>query len=112
MLKTIQIPEPIAQVVRHHHERFDGSGYPQGLRGADIALGARIFSVVDLYDAMTNDRPYRKALPLDQVLAEIRRVAGGQLDPAVVETFLGMSPEVFDRLRRNVQQDITGRRAA
>lgn len=112
MLKTIRVPEPIAEVVRQHHERYDGRGYPAGRRGREIVLGARIFSVADLYDAMTNDRPYRKALPIDQVLAEIRKVAGSQLDPEVVEAFLGISAQALQALRAEVQRMLTGRQAA
>jgi len=102
MLKTIQIPEPIALIVHHHHERFDGGGYPRGLRGDQITLGARIFSVADLYDAMTSDRPYRKALSIDRVVAELKRVAGTQLDPVVVEAFLGIPDRVLAQLRATV----------
>jgi HD-GYP domain-containing protein (c-di-GMP phosphodiesterase class II) len=77
-------------VIRHHHERFDGSGYPHGLRGEEIPASARIFSVVDAFDAITNDRPYRKARPPEDALAEIARRAGTQFDPTVVEAFVGM----------------------
>jgi len=74
--------------IRHHHERWDGRGYPDGLAGLDIPLGARIIAVADAYDAMTSDRPYRKALPHEIALAELERGAGKQFDPAVVEAFL------------------------
>jgi ribonuclease P protein subunit RPR2 len=74
-------------VIRHHHERFDGSGYPHGLRGEAIPTPARIFSVVDAFDAITNDRPYRKARPPQDALDEIARRAGSQFDPFVVEAF-------------------------
>ncbi len=112
MLHTIQIPEPIAAIVRQHHERFDGGGYPSGLRGASIVAGARIFAVVDLYDAMTSDRPYRKAVSIDQVNAEMRRVAGSQLDPDVVQTFFAIPDEVLRGFRTEVAQRLTNRRAA
>ena len=75
-------------LVRHHHERWDGRGYPDGLRGEDIPLGARIFTVVDSFDAMISDRPYRKGMPLEVALTEIRRGAGTQFDPQVVEAFI------------------------
>ena len=84
------------QVVRHHHERWDGRGYPDGLRERDIPLGARVFSVADALDAMTSDRPYRRARSWDEAEAEIVREAGGQFDPKVVEVFT----ERNERLRR------------
>jgi HD-GYP domain-containing protein (c-di-GMP phosphodiesterase class II) len=74
-------------IIRHHHERWDGRGYPHGLAGEDIPIACRAFSVVDAYDAMTNDRPYRKAMPTEHALAELRRHAGTQFDSAAVEAF-------------------------
>jgi HD-GYP domain-containing protein (c-di-GMP phosphodiesterase class II) len=74
-------------VVRFHHERFDGGGYPSGLKGQAIPLAARIFSIVDAFDAITTDRPYRKAQTAEQALAEIQRFAGTQFDPELVEAF-------------------------
>jgi len=75
--------------IRHHHERWDGKGYPDGLAGEAIPLGARIIAVADSYDAMTSDRPYRKALTHEIALAELRRSAGKQFDPVVVAAFVG-----------------------
>ncbi len=77
-------------VIRHHHERFDGSGYPHGLRGEDIPAPARIFSVIDAFDAITNDRPYRKARSIADALEEIARRAGSQFDHEVVQAFVQM----------------------
>ena len=81
-------------VVAAHHERWDGTGYPQGLAGTDIPLAARIFAVVDAFDAMTNDRPYRKALPFEVAVAEIERGAGTQFDPAVTRAFVSLADEL------------------
>ena len=81
-------------VVAAHHERWDGTGYPQGLAGTDIPLAARIFAVVDAFDAMTNDRPYRKALSFEVAVAEIDRGAGTQFDPAVTRAFVSLADEL------------------
>jgi HD-GYP domain-containing protein (c-di-GMP phosphodiesterase class II) len=75
-------------VIASHHERWDGSGYPRGLRGIEIPLAARIFAVADAFDAMTNDQPYRNALGVEQAGDEIRARAGLDFDPDVVEAFL------------------------
>jgi HD-GYP domain-containing protein (c-di-GMP phosphodiesterase class II) len=75
------------QVIACHHERWDGSGYPRGLHGIEIPLAARIFAVADAFDAMTNDQPYRSALPLAEALDEIRSRAGLDFDPDVAEAF-------------------------
>lgn len=77
-----------ADIVLCHEERYDGSGYPSGLKGDRIPLPARLFAVIDTLDAMTFDRPYRKAVPFDAAKAEILRMAGSQFDPRAVETFL------------------------
>jgi HD-GYP domain-containing protein (c-di-GMP phosphodiesterase class II) len=73
--------------VLHHHERYDGDGYPDGLAGEDIPLGARILLVADAYDAMTSERGYSRSVGHEAALAEVRRCAGAQFDPAVVEAF-------------------------
>jgi diguanylate cyclase (GGDEF)-like protein len=78
---------PVATLVRASHEHFDGNGYPDGLRGHEIPLGARIVSVCDAYDAMTSDRPYQRSLGRAEAIAELRRCAGTQFDPAVVDAF-------------------------
>jgi len=77
-----------AEIILCHEERYDGRGYPAGLRGTDIPLGARLFAVIDTLDAMTNDRPYRRALHFDTAKAEIQRMSGSQFDPRAVEAFL------------------------
>ena len=77
-----------AVVIRHHHERFDGSGYPEGLRGTSIPLGARIVAVADVYDALTSDRPYRAAMSTKAAVAELRAQAGRGLDGELVQVFV------------------------
>jgi len=88
LVKPIDVPERVKLSIRQHQERWDGLGYPDGLKGESIHLFARIISVADTWDAMTSDRPYRKALPRETAIAELRKNAGTQLDPNVVEAFL------------------------
>jgi putative nucleotidyltransferase with HDIG domain len=87
VLTHIPFLRDAAEIVLAHQEFFDGTGYPRGLRGEQIPLGARIFSVADALDAMISDRPYRKALPMSHAREEIRRCAGTQFDPRIVEVF-------------------------
>ncbi len=79
-----------ADLVQHHHERFDGQGYPDGLKGEDIPIGARIIAVADSYQAMIEERAYRPALPVEQALQELKDKSGSQFDPQVVQAFLGI----------------------
>jgi putative nucleotidyltransferase with HDIG domain/PAS domain S-box-containing protein len=104
---AVELLEPIAflrsslDIPHYHHERWDGTGYPLGLKGEEIPLAARIFSVVDIWDAITNDRPYHKAWPIERARNHIRSLAGGHLDPAVVAVFLTLVGERrTDRSRR------------
>ena len=99
MLKQIDFLASATPIILHHHERFDGSGYPLGLVGVDIPMGARVFSVADAYDAITSDRPYKKARTHDWALAEIERGAGAHFDPAVVEALLSLPEEELARIR-------------
>ncbi len=88
ILQKLPFLSMAADIVLCHEERFDGSGYPAGLKGEEIPLAARLFAVIDTLDAMTFDRPYRKALAFDAAKAEILRMAGSQFDPRAVDTFL------------------------
>jgi response regulator RpfG family c-di-GMP phosphodiesterase len=93
MLRGFDFLRGALPIVLHHHERWNGTGYPAGLRGTEIPLGARLFGVADAYDAMTSDRPYRRALPHATAVAELRKGAGTQFDPDVVDAFLsGIMP--------------------
>jgi HD-GYP domain-containing protein (c-di-GMP phosphodiesterase class II) len=89
LLAPIMRARPALPYVLFHHERWDGDGYPTGRSGAEIPLGARVLAVVDAYDAMTSDRPYRRALPAEAAAEEIDRCAGGQFDPVVARVFVG-----------------------
>jgi HD-GYP domain-containing protein (c-di-GMP phosphodiesterase class II) len=91
ILEVVPLLTPALDVVGSHHERFDGSGYPHGLKAEDIPVAARIFAVVDALDAMTHDRPYRAARTLAEALAEVKEQAGQHFDPKVVEVALAMS---------------------
>jgi HD-GYP domain-containing protein (c-di-GMP phosphodiesterase class II) len=84
-------------IVLHHHERFDGKGYPEGLAGEAIPIGARIFSVADAFDAMTADRHYRRALSLDETMAELRGNSGTQFDPEVIAVLGDLADELYAR---------------
>jgi response regulator RpfG family c-di-GMP phosphodiesterase len=90
LVQRIPFLAPAAQIVLAHQERYDGRGYPRALKGEEIPFGARIFAVADTLDAITSDRPYRKALPLQMAIEEIRKEAGRQFDPKVVRTFLSI----------------------
>jgi len=99
ILREVEFLAEAVQVVRHHHERWDGTGYPDGLRGEEIPLSARVFAVADALDALTTDRPYRPAVGFPEARAEIARGAGTQFDPSVVAAYDTLPDEEFARLR-------------
>jgi response regulator RpfG family c-di-GMP phosphodiesterase len=106
MLKHIRFLKPALDIVHCHQERWDGSGYPRGLKGDEIPLGARIFAAVDTFDAMTSDRPYRAALSIQEARDEIRRFMGIQFDPSVADAFLSIDEGVWHDIREKVHRRI------
>jgi len=102
MLRKIHFLSKAAEIVFCHQEHYDGSGYPSGTKGSDIPIGARIFAVADTLDAITSDRPYRKARTFDLAREEILRCSGTQFDPRVVETFLKIPNELWHELRTEI----------
>src|SRR5438105_9569311 len=84
ILEEVKFPYPVVPIVRAHHEKWDGSGYPFGLAGEEIPVGARILTAVDCLDALASDRQYRRALPLDQAMGQLAADAGTQFDPKIV----------------------------
>jgi diguanylate cyclase (GGDEF)-like protein/putative nucleotidyltransferase with HDIG domain len=101
IIATVPFPYPVAPIILSHHERWDGKGYPRGLAGEDIPVGARILTIVDLYDAVTNERPYHRPLSIEGALALMRDEAGRSLDPSLVSVFLRELP----RLMAEVDED-------
>ena len=102
MLRKIPFLAGAAEIVFCHQEHYDGNGYPSGLRGREIPIGARIFAVADTLDAITSDRPYRRARGFDSAREEILRCSGTQFDPAVVEVFLKIPNELWQELRSEI----------
>ncbi len=104
MLADVKFLDPALEIVYSHHERWDGGGYPRGLAREEIPLAARIFAVVDTYDSITSDRPYRRARSHGEAVTELCRVAGTQLDPEVVEAFLRLPEVVLRHLRERSER--------
>ena len=104
IVKDIPFLADVAEIVLMHHERFDGGGYPRGLKGEEILLSARIFAVADTLDAITSDRPYHRASSFESAREIIRRVSGSQFDPQVVSAFLNIPEETWPMIARNQRQ--------
>jgi diguanylate cyclase (GGDEF)-like protein/putative nucleotidyltransferase with HDIG domain len=112
ILEEVEFPYPVAPIVLAHHEKWDGSGYPNGLKGAEIPIGARILSAVDCFDALASDRPYRAAMPMEEAMDRVAAESGISFDPAVVEILknrycefehLSRQPRPLKRLSTSVQ---------
>jgi diguanylate cyclase (GGDEF)-like protein/putative nucleotidyltransferase with HDIG domain len=111
ILEHVKFPYPVVPIVRHHHERWDGRGYPDGLKGEQIPMTARIISVVDCFDAVREDRQYRKAMTRAQAIELIRNSSGTMYDPKVVETFIEHLPEFEEEIRlHKMQAQSSGKR--
>src|SRR5262249_44562613 len=96
ILSAIDFPYPVVPIVRHHHENWDGTGYPSGLKGTDIPIGARILSVVDCFDALTSDRPYRRRMSDNEALAILHDRRGQMYDPMIVDAFSQVQARALD----------------
>jgi putative nucleotidyltransferase with HDIG domain len=94
LLSSVRFPYPVVPIVRHHHENWDGSGYPSGISGSDIPIGARVLSVVDCFDALTSDRPYRPRLATAEAFEILRNRRGTMYDPLIVDTFIDAHPDI------------------
>lgn len=103
LVKDIAFLADAAEIVLTHHERYDGGGYPRGLKGEEISLSARIFAIADTLDAITSDRPYRRAASFEFARETIRRFSGSQFDPKIVDVFLSIPEETWPTIARNLR---------
>ena len=104
ILSAVSLAGPLALIVRHHHENWDGTGYPDGLRGDAIPLGARVLAIVDCYDALTSDRPYRRSLSHDRAIAMIHERRGTMYEPDIADAFF----RIVDEMRQASDRDRAG----
>ena len=105
IFKDVEFPWPVVQMILQHHERLDGSGYPNGLKGSEIVLEAQVLGVADAIEAMTSPRPWREALPTDAAVDEIRKLRGITFDPYVVDACI----ELFTKQRHRLNPEYYGR---
>jgi putative nucleotidyltransferase with HDIG domain len=105
IISSIRFPYPVEPIVRHHHENWDGTGYPNGLRGTEIPIGARILAVVDCFDALTSDRPYRKQMSDADALAIVSERRGKMYDPLIVDAFLRICGQLRAQESQNESLD-------
>lgn len=106
IVKRIGFLKDAAEIVYAHHEQFDGSGYPRGLKGESIPLGARMFMVADVYDALTSERPYRSSMTYEEAVAEIRSLSGSHFDPVIVDIFMAISPDQLQEVAGCFQDSV------
>ncbi len=104
IINSVEFLKDAAKLVLYHHERWDGKGYPEGLKGRAIPLEARIFSVADAFDVMTSGRPYKKAVSIEEAIEEIKRESGKQFDPEVVEAFLSVPAIEWEFIKKSVKR--------
>jgi putative nucleotidyltransferase with HDIG domain len=104
ILERVKFPYPVVPIVRSHHESWDGNGYPDGLKGEDIPIGARVLTAVDCFDALASDRPYRKAMSIDDAMAFVKSKAGIQFDPVVVALLAEHYPRLEELARQQIEE--------
>ena len=104
ILERVHFPYPVVPIVRSHHESWDGSGYPDGLKGEEIPIGARILTAVDCFDALASERPYRRAMPIDEAMAFVKKRAGIQFDPEVVKLLEERYLELEELARQQIEE--------
>ena len=104
IIKHLAFLKPVVPIILHHHENYDGSGYPKGLKGDEIPFGARIMGLASAFNAMITKRPYRKKVALDIAIDEIKRNSGTQFDPKVVSAFLNViqNPELMELIKKGL----------
>lgn len=104
ILSTVELPQAAFDAVFHHHERFDGSGYPLGLSGDQISLAGRIVAVADVFDAMSHNRPYRRGQDLDEVLKFMKQLEGSHFDPEIMQAFLRLFPQAGEKAKKSEEE--------